>query len=319
MNLLNSDVFDPSSVDPQTNSFNRMMEELLAKTPSICERMPQEIREEMEAGKSWMGPINRLDEGEDRWVRDSKGDVPIRVFLPDEVKGVFLHIHGGGFVLMRPYYFDRHLVEIAKKCQVVVVSVDYRLAPENPYPAAPDDCEKVALWLARESKLEFGAEKLVIGGESAGSNLSVVTLIRMRDRHGFTGFKGASLFFGGYDFTMTPSQRNWGDRDLNLSTPIIKCLHGHYAPKEKWTDPEVSPLYADLQGLPEALIVVGSFDPLLDDSLFMHVRWLAARNRSELAVYPGGIHGFNFYPIKIAREANNRLFGFISRMVSNKS
>jgi acetyl esterase/lipase len=135
----------------------------------------------------------------------------------------------------------------------------------------------------------------------------------MRDRHSFTGFSGANLVYGCYDTTMTPSQRNWGERNLILSTPILEWFNDHYVPMEKRSDPDVSPLYADLSNMPPALFTVGTLDPLLDDSLFMHARWVAAGNESELAVYPGGIHVFNLFPIKIAREANNKAFDFISK------
>jgi acetyl esterase/lipase len=314
--FLDPRVFDPEAVDPETVKFNKRIEQLLATMPPTHMRTPQEIREERESGKSWLGPIKCLDEAQDRVVRGRNGDVPIRVFVPEEVKGVYLHIHGGGFVLMRAYYFDEALAAIAKRCHVAVVSVDYRLAPEDPYPAAPDDCETVAIWLVEKAKSEFGSERLVIGGESAGGNLSVVTLIRMRDRHGFSGFSGANLVYGCYDATMTPSQRNWGERNLILSTPTIAWFNDHYVPMEKRDDPDVSPLYADLSNMPPALFSVGTLDPLLDDSLFMHARWMAAGNESELAVYPGGIHVFNLFPMKIAREANKRTHDFIAKAVS---
>jgi acetyl esterase/lipase len=311
--FLDPQVFDPEAVDPETAKFNKKIEQLLATMPPTHKRTPQKIREERESGKSWLGPIKRLDEAQDRVVQGRNGDVPIRVFVPDQVKGVYLHIHGGGFVLMRAYYFDEALAEIANRCHVAVVSVDYRLAPEDPYPAAPDDCETVAVWLAEKARSEFGSERLIIGGESAGGNLSVVTLIRMRDRHGFSGFSGANLVYGCYDATMTPSQRNWGERNLILSTPTIAWFNDHYVPTGKRGDPDVSPLYADLSNMPPALFTVGTLDPLLDDSLFMHARWVAAGNESELAVYPGGIHVFNLFPIKIAQEANDRAHDFITK------
>jgi acetyl esterase/lipase len=113
---------------------------------------------------------------------------------------------------------------------------------------------------------------------------------------------------------MTPSQKNWGERDLIISTPMIEWCNDHYvAEVEKRRDPDVSPLYANLDHLPPALFTVGTLDPLLDDSLFMHVRWLAAGNQADLAVYPGGTHVFNMFPTKIAKNANKRIFSFISQ------
>lgn len=311
---LNPSVFDPEAVDSKTVKFNKRLEELLATMPRGYLRTPQEVREDRESGKSWMGPIRRLDEGQDRVVRGLDREVPVRVFVPDEVHGVYLHMHGGGFVLCHPDHFDEALAATARNCKVAVVSVDYRLAPEHPYPAAADDCESVAVWMTENARPEFGTERLVIGGESAGANLSVVTLVRMRDRHGFTGFLGANLVYGCFDISMTPSQRNWGERDLIISTRMIEWFNDHYVPeKEKRTAPDVSPLYADLSNLPPALFTVGTLDPFLDDSLFMHVRWLAAGNPSELAVYAGGTHVFNMFPTEIAREANKKIFHFITK------
>jgi len=311
-NFTDPKVFDPSSIDPETAKFNRGLEKLMNSLLPNYTRSPQELREEIESGKGWTGPYRRLPEAEDRVVSAGGRSVTVRVVVPPEVSGVYLHVHGGGFVLMRPFHFDELLVATARNSRVAVVSVDYRLAPENPHPAAADDCESAALWLAEFAKKEFGTERLVIGGESAGANLAAVTLNRMRDRHGFSGFSGANLVFGCYDLSMTPSARSWGRREFILSTPTMEWFHKHYVPVEKQRDPDVSPLYANLTGLPPALFTIGTLDPLLDDSLFMHARWLAAGNRAELALYPGGAHMFTAFPLKISKNANRRIFSFIS-------
>ena len=138
----------------------------------------------------------------------------------------------------------------------------------------------------------------------------------MRDRHGFNGFYGAVLTYGGFDLNMTPSARNWGERPLVLTTPLIQWFHDSYVAEDKLTHPDVSPLYADLAQMPPALCSIGTLDPLLDDSLFMHARWIVAGNTAELAVYPGAIHGFNAFPLKAAEQANQKIADFISRSLS---
>jgi len=110
---------------------------------------------------------------------------------------------------------------------------------------------------------------------------------------------------------MTPSVRRWGERYLILNTKIIEWFHENYVQGADVFDPDISPLYADLSAMPPALFTIGTLDPLMDDSLFMHARWLAAGSRAELAVYPGGIHAFNFFPIELARRANTRINDFI--------
>jgi len=314
--IIDSRLFDPAAIDAETAVFNERIEKELSAAPPLYQFEPQVIRDARAAGYSVFGPVKRLDEAQSRLVPGAAGDVPVRVFIPDKVAGVYMHIHGGGFMLGSADQQDEFLAEICKTCQVAVLSAGYRLAPENPYPAAPDDCEAVAVWLAKNSSSEFGTDRLVIGGESAGANLSVATLLRLRDRHDFSGFRAAVLTYGGYDMSMTPSVRRWGERYLILNTKIIEWFHENYLQGANVFDPDISPLYADLSGMPPALFTIGTLDPLMDDSLFMHARWLAAGNRAELAVYPGGIHTFNFFPIKLARQANTRINDFIIGAVS---
>jgi acetyl esterase/lipase len=314
-----SPIIDPSMFhevepDAEMEAFNADIENTLSKLPPLHTLPPQVIRDAREQGDSIWGMYKMLDEVEERTLKGSTTDVVVRIFVPEVVKGVYLHIHGGGFMLGRAYHYDETMVAVAAACQVATVSVDYRLAPENPYPAGPDDCETAAIWLAQNALSEFGTDRLVIGGESAGANLSAVTLLRMRDRHDFNGFCAAVLTYGGFDLSMTPSARNWGDRPLILTTPLIEWFHESYVSRDKLTDPDVSPLYAELADMPAALFTIGTLDPLLDDSLFMYARWLAAGNQAELAVYPGGIHAFNAFPLKAADRA--KIAEFISGSVN---
>lgn len=310
----NLNVFDPRAIDPETSRFNRKVQELLSTEPSVDSLTPQQFRRQQESGEGWMGPVRRLREGKNRLVKAKDRKISVRSFLPPEVHGVYLHMHAGGFVTGHPDHFDELLFNTARRTNLAVVSVDYRLAPEYPYPAAADDCEIAALWLVENARKEFGTERLLIGGESAGANLAVVTLVRMRDRHRFRGFSKANLVYGCFDISMTPSQRNWGKKNLIISTPAIQWLNNHYVPDpEQRQDPDVSPLYADLGNLPSALFTVGTLDPLLDDTLFMHARWLAAGNCAELCVYPGGTHAFTMFPIAIAKNANEQMYDFLKR------
>jgi acetyl esterase/lipase len=315
--IIDSNMFYEPEPDPEMEAFNADIEKELSKLPPLHTLPPQVIRDARERGDSIWGKYKMLDEVEERNLKGSTADVPVRVFVPEVVKGVYLHIHGGGFMLGRAYHHDEMMVATAAASQVATVSIDYRLAPENPYPAGPDDCETAAVWLAENALSEFGTDRLVIGGESAGANLSAVTLLRMRDRHDFSGFCGAVLTYGGFDLSMTPSARNWGDRPLILTTPLIRWFHESYAPPDKMTDPDVSPLYADLANMPPALFTIGTLDPLLDDSLFMCARWMTAGNEAELAVYPGGIHAFNAFPLKAAERANRKIADFIRTHLKN--
>jgi acetyl esterase/lipase len=229
---------------------------------------------------------------------------------------VLFHIHGGAWMGGSPEMMDLLHEIIVDQCHVAVVSVDYRLAPEHPYPAGPDDCETVACWLLEQSAGEFGSDRLLIGGESAGAHLAAVTLLRMRDKHDAVDrFLGANLVFGAYDLSRTPSQRGVGitpGTDILDATGWVLDLFLPGMSDERRRDPDVSPLYADLHGMPPALFSVGTNDHLLDDTLFMAGRWEAADNETELLVYPDTPHGCIALP-SVAAHFFPRLFDFFRR------
>ncbi len=300
-------LFTPEAIDAETSEFNSQLEALLAEAPATDTVPPEQTRRAREEGTSMSGPVVLSDMAQEGEIEGPGGPITLRMFVPETPQGIYLHIHGGGWVLGRAHLQDPRNEEIAHTCSAVVISVDYRLAPEHPYPAALDDCEVAALWVVRNAMSEFGVDKLAIGGESAGGHLAATTLLRMRDKHDFTGFSGANLVYGVYDLSMTPSQRNWGDRLLVLNTPIMDWFYDHFVPAKLRRDPDVSPLYADLSDMPPALFTIGTLDPLLDDTLFMHTRWAAAGNEAELAVYPGGPHGFDGHPTQLAQSARQRM------------
>jgi acetyl esterase len=304
----------------ETRTFNEQLEQLLAAMPSITE-VPAEVSRTARAeGRGGFPPPERVAEAVDRMVpaRDGR-DIPVRVLVPPgEVKGVYLHVHGGGHTIGTTWESDIALWRLARHTHVATVSVEYRLAPEHPFPAGPDDCEDAAVWLVEKGLAEFDTDRLVIGGESAGAHLAALTLLRLRDRHGITAFHGANLVYGPYDLSGTPSVRAW-NRNLILSRENLEWFGNNFLPDidfEARRDPEISPLYNDLHDLPPALFSVGTLDPLLDDSLFMYARWDAAGNEARLAVYQDAIHGFNAFPLKVAKRANLEQEAFVGEMVN---
>ena len=141
-------------------------------------------------------------------VREIAG-VPCRVFRPDgPATAIYLHFHGGGMMLGAPEINDAGNLELSRRHGMAVVSVDYRLAPEHPFPAGPDDGIAVTRWLLDNGGAEFGSERLLIGGESAGGYMAAAVLLRIRDELGaIDRVAGANLAYGLHDWGRSPSQR----------------------------------------------------------------------------------------------------------------
>jgi acetyl esterase len=305
----------------ESRLFNERLAELLRDQPGVHELPAEVTRLARREGRSiWPAP-EFLPEARDLTIPSRGGELRLRVLAPEgEAAGVYLYFHGGGWVLGCCDEQDPRLKEVAEATGLCVVSVDYRLSPEHPYPAAPDDGEDAALWLLERGFRELDVPAVAtIGGESAGGHLAALTLLRLRDRHGvIDGFRAANLVYGVYDLSMTPSSRNWGDNVLVLTTPSMHWFGSSFTggrPAEELRDPEISPLYAPLHDLPAALFTVGARDPLLDDSLFMAARWLAAGNEAELRVWPESVHGFNMFPLALARASNDEQHAFLRAAV----
>ena len=238
----------------------------------------------------------RSDKGVDRTIPGPGGPIRLREFRPERPSGAMLHIHGGGWMTGEPELTDPLHEALSDGLGLAIVSVDYRRAPEAPYPAGPDDCEAAALWLLDAAREEYGTDRLLIGGESAGAHLAALTLLRLRDRHGAAGrFCGANLVFGAYDLSRTPSARGAGmDSDADLLAPdeiaLVLDLFLPGMPAEDRRHPDVSPMFAALHGMPPALFTVGTADHLVDDTLLFSARWRLAGNAAELLVYPDAPH-----------------------------
>lgn len=247
------------------------------------------------------------------------GEIPVRLFVPDEPRAMFLHIHGGGWIMGRPQMSDQFNEHVAKRHGLAVLSVDYRLAPEHPYPAGPDDCEAAAAWMLEHGPERWGTDKMFIGGESAGGHLAAVTMLRVRDRLGaIDRVPGVNLVFGWYDLRGTPSIFGNGGRPDVLTPESMQMMLDAFIPnmsEAQKRDPDVSPLFADLSGLPPCLVSVGTLDHLADDSLFFAVRMAAAESPMELAVYPDSPHGFMALPTEMTKAHAARVDTWIASLL----
>ena len=301
----------------EARAFNAQLEALIATQPLVTTLPPSESRKARREGRGIFPAPVFLEDARDIELHGRGGAIKVRTIRPHRTPvGIYLHIHGGGWTLGGHDMQDITLKRLADETGLCIASINYRLAPENPYPAGPDDCEDAVLQLLKDGpKLLDAPAKFAIGGESAGAHLAVVTLLRLRDRHEIVGaIDAANLMYGAFDLNMTPSSIVWGDRNLVLSVPIMRWFTENFVPGrsfEQRRDPDISPLYARLHDMPRALFAVGTLDPLLDETLFMSQRWISAGNEAEVVVYPEAVHGFLAYPTGLARTAHQRQARFL--------
>ncbi|MEM9048614.1 MAG: alpha/beta hydrolase fold domain-containing protein [Pseudomonadota bacterium] len=297
----------PSAVDPETAAFNDRLEEQLAALPAQHE-LPVETTRRARAEGRGIFPLTGPAAGSGWDAPD--GVVPLRISLPvGAPRGVYLHVHGGGWTFNRPDYYDLPNQRIARDTGLVVASVQYRLAPEHAWPAPLED---VLAGLERVRKLWPGLP-VALGGESAGGHLSAAALAFLRRAGALQGLVGAVLNYGIYDLRMTASMANWGGRKLVLNTPVVAWFLDNLIPDPAMrTDPVASPLLSDLTGMPPALFQVGTLDPLLDDTLQLAARWAGAGAHAELALWPGGVHAFDAFDLAIAEGFRARQSAFLT-------
>lgn len=274
-------------------------------------------RNEMMRATWGTGAAVRLQE--DRFIAGPAGDIPVRVFIPEAPSGAYLHLHGGGWALGSEKNQDPMLRKIAAEAGLAVVSVGYRLAPEHPYPAGLDDCVAASQWLT-ENAAALGVadpDAIAIGGESAGANLAVATLLRRRD-HMDAPCRAAVLTFGVFSAVYDlPSMKAMYDRELVLSGPIMEFFSRSYASGRDLLHPYISPLYADLRGMPPAVFSIGTLDHLYSDTILMERAWRKAGNDADLHEYHDGPHGFLSMPIDIGRRAQQRVVDFLRARVGS--
>lgn len=325
--MSNANPFDPSRFDPKRASpeLQAAVAKLAAlKIPGLpCALTPEQAQAARALGPArgaFEFPASQSGRVLVRRIPGPSGSLELHCVQPVQglPRATMLHIHGGGWFAGSAEMMGVGLERRADALGIALASVEYRLAPEHPYPAGPDDCEAAALWLAKNARAELGAELALIGGESAGGHLSAVTLLRMRDRHGFH-FAGANLVYGAFDLSGVPSQHAFDGRHLVIDGPSIDAMIDMFVPDEsRRRDPDISPLYADLSGLCPALFTVGTFDPLLDHSLFMYAKWIAAGSPAEIQIFPGGPHGFDAFGTTEGAQANRRMNEFLARCLERR-
>ena len=286
------------TLDPQIAA---LLERVNA-APPISQGTPEEGREAFRRMNALAASaVPRVEVGSVEDVAD--GPVPLRVYRPagSGPHPTLLFIHGGGFVIGDLNSYDAQCRLLCSRLGVVVASVDYRLAPEHPFPAGVEDSLAALEWVA-ENMADYG---LAIGGDSAGGNLSAVTAQAWRGRE--PKLAAQLLIYPVTDMVTEHASIEENAEGLFLTRDDMEWFHGHYLGhhEELRSDPRVSPgLVEDLSGLPPALVYTGQYDPLRDGG----DAYAAALEAAGVPVvhrrFDGLIHGFfAFGPFSAAAEA----------------
>jgi acetyl esterase/lipase len=229
----------------------------------------------------------------------------VRVYRPHGTgtRPALIYFHGGAFVLGEVTLFDTTCVGYATEADLVVVSVDYRLAPEHPFPAAVDDCYAAAEWtVANAEELGVDPDAVAVGGSSAGGALAAAISLMARDRTGppieFQLLLNPVLD----DRLETVSVRAFTDTPLWTSHDAAAMWDLYLGPERRHVSGYAAPARAtDLSGLPPAYVLTCEFDPLRDEGIAYALRMLHAGVPVELHNVPGAFHSFEVFPTAISQ------------------
>ena len=281
---------------PLAPEYQAMFEELAKQPPAppLWEMTPEQGREMYRM----MRPVNPdlpIHQVEDRVVPGTQGDIPVRIYTPEGEGpfGVLVYFHGGGWVIGDLDTCDAVCREIATLANLVVVSVDYRMAPEAPYPAAVIDAYDATVWVHQSASELNTNGKIGVAGESAGGNLAAVVAQKARDEGGAeVAFQ--CLLYPVVDTDMSRASYAENGEGYILETNAMTWFWDTYCPDvSRRAEPAASPLLApDLANLPPALVVTAEFDPLRDEGMAYAEALSAAGNQAKGVCYDGMVHDF---------------------------
>ncbi|MGH7907472.1 MAG: alpha/beta hydrolase [Candidatus Binataceae bacterium] len=295
------------TLDPEMKA---ILEQIAAaKPPPLSSLSPAEARAAFNRLRSFFtrGEVEAVARCADREVPGPAGRIPIRAYTPrgGSPCGAMMFFHGGGWVLGDLDSHDNVCRALANAASAVIISVDYRLAPEHKFPAAPEDCYAAAKWCADNAKmLGFPTGHLAVGGDSAGGNLAAVVALMARDRGG-PSLRYQMIIYPAFDPTLAAaSQKEFDQEGFVLSRADMDWFWKHYlASPEDGRNVYADPMQAkDLSKLPPALVVIAGFDPLRDEGLAYADKLTDAGVNTVLRRYNGLTHGF-FNMGTLIREA----------------
>lgn len=309
-------------LDPRTRLFAWLLPRLpggsvAGATTEAIDRIQQGVIPDSPVTRAIIGRPLRSVRTVDLEVQGADGALPARVFQPRSMAAalpVVVHLHGGGWVRRDLEVADWLLSRIAAGVPAVVVSVDYRLAPQHPFPAAVDDAFAATTWIARHAH-QYGGDpsRIAIMGDSSGGNLAAVTALAARDA-GEPRLACQVLLYPPLDLTGASPSLSADPKAPVLSRDALETFRDHYLGDTDPGDPRVSPLLADdHRGLPPTLVQVGDLDPLRDDASRYVEALRAAGVPVRGTVYVGAIHAFLSFP-GIARPARQAAWEIVNEL-----
>ena len=313
-------------IDPSAAALIEVLEE---HVPRI-ERGVTSASEARAAAKQFRRPveIEPVARVEDRTVPGPAGDIPVRVYLPvedGETRPGIVYFHGGGFVICDLDSHDGACRRLANEVNAVVVSVDYRLAPEHRWPAAAEDAFAATQWAAAHAaELGIDADRLAVAGDSAGGNLTAVVAQMARDRGG-PALAFQLMVYPVIDLSATRSEhasQTENARGYFLTLDQMEWYRDQYLGDADGEAPYASPIKAgSLAGLPAACVVTAEMDPLRDEGEAYGRALRAAGVPVELHRAPGMFHGFFNMDAVLdgSREAQQIAFGAIRGVLTPAS
>jgi len=234
---------------------------------------------------------------ENRSIAGPAGALPVRIYTP-QAAGVpapaVVYFHGGGWVIGSLETHDNLCRAIANRARAVVVSVDYRLAPEHRFPAAAEDCYAAAHWVAGHgAEIGVDGERIAVAGDSAGGNLAAVVALMARNLGG-PALRQQTLIYPVTDADFDTRSYRDNAEGYMLTRDAMRWFWDHYVPDtERRSDAYASPLRAEKFGeLPRALVLTAEYDPLRDEGEAYGARLRDAGVSTEMSRYDGQIHGF---------------------------
>jgi acetyl esterase len=292
-------------LDPQAQAFLDQLAALNA--PPISAVPIEQTRQTIRMMMATPGEPEPVAHVENRTIPGPAGDIPVRIYTPQGSAPfpVLIYFHGGGFVIGDLDSYDGVCRSLTNLAGCLVVSVDYRLAPEHKFPAAPEDCYAATRWVAEHAAtLQGDPSRIAVGGDSAGGNLTAVVAQMARDHDG-PALAFQLMIYPVTDLKATcPSIQENGEGYF-LSKEDMVWFNGHYLNSDEEKDnPLASPLYSsNLRGLPPALIITAEYDPLRDEGELYGQKLKEAGVSVTVSRYDGMIHGFIGMPFDKTRQA----------------